>query len=708
MFSTRRSAAGTCGIVAAGFSGLLLLSIPPSLPVVSAAPQTTLPETALWLLPSKPSVLASGLSDAVRSLAEGDAAGTLSAFTRASADPVLGGYARLYRGRAELALKRYDAAAASARAVIDTVPAGYLGEAALWLLADASEGAAQWENAVRALEALAKLDSSNGALAQLRLARAALKVKDAVTAARAFAAVYYDFPLSDEARAASDELRRLVTVPARESLPRDLARAQRLFSGRRYPEARQAFADLRGLTQGAERAIVDLRLAESDFYLKKYAAARHALRAHGERWSAHRAEAGYFQLGALRGLGNAAAYIADTHTYVDAYPDQPFAEAALNDLGTYFILANDDGKAAGVFAEMYRRFPAGAFADRAAWKAGWWAYRGGDLRRAITLFESAARSMPRADFRPPWLYWAARAHDRLGERDAARLGYQQVIADYRNSYYGRLASRRLASLGPASPPRAAAALPASTWPAIAPGTAPANAPLIRALIGAGLYDDAVFELRRVQKQSGSSPFLEASIANALNRKGELRPAITAMRRAYPQFMGQGGERLPGSILRVIFPLDYWPLLRQHATARKLDPFVVVALVAQESTFQSDVRSAADAWGLMQIIPGTGRVYAAKLGIRPFSTSRLTTPEINVRIGTTYLAELIAQFGELAHAIAAYNAGENRIARWRTERPGVDVDEFIDDIPFPETQNYVKRILGTAEDYRTLYGDESRP
>jgi soluble lytic murein transglycosylase len=82
---------------------------------------------------------------------------------------------------------------------------------------------------------------------------------------------------------------------------------------------------------------------------------------------------------------------------------------------------------------------------------------------------------------------------------------------------------------------------------------------------------------------------------------------------------------------------------------------------------------------------------------------LRQPEINVRIGTQYFRDLIDRFGGAHFALASYNAGESRVDRWTDERPGVPQDEFIDDIPFPETQNYVKRILGTAEDYRALYG-----
>src|SRR5207253_4798002 len=90
----------------------------------------------------------------------------------------------------------------------------------------------------------------------------------------------------------------------------------------------------------------------------------------------------------------------------------------------------------------------------------------------------------------------------------------------------------------------------------------------------------------------------------------------------------------------------------------------------------------------------------------FSINMLTTADTNLKMGTAYFADLVRQFGGAHYALATYNAGPSRIARWIAEKPGLDPDEFIDDIPFPETQNYVKRILGQAEDYRRLYANES--
>jgi soluble lytic murein transglycosylase len=243
---------------------------------------------------------------------------------------------------------------------------------------------------------------------------------------------------------------------------------------------------------------------------------------------------------------------------------------------------------------------------------------------------------------------------------------------------------------------------------------PPNEALIRALIGAHLYEQADSELRYAQRVWGDSPAIQATRAWLSHQRGQsesgmrrfqlLRGAITTMRRAYPQFMAAGGEDLPRDILTVIFPMAYWDLIRKHAAARDLDPYLVAALIAQESTFVPDIVSSARAVGLMQLMPATARQYARRVGLR-YSAALMRNPEASIRMGTAYFADKIREFGEVHLALASYNAGERPVRTWLAERPGIPRDEFIDDIPYPETQNYVKRIMGTADDYRRLYGRE---
>lgn len=670
---------------------------------IIAHAQSALSADDLWLAPSTDPVAPSDLARAAGMVADGRAAEALPILVRQTGDPELGGYAHLYLGRAQLALGHEEQALTSARIILEHTPGGYLGEAGLWLLADASEAAGKWPDAARALQALAGLKLASPQAAYVRLGRAAEKVRDDALARGAYAKVYYEWPLSAEAGDAEAGLSRLGGPMIADVDRMELARAQILYAGRQYADARKGFQSLRSRATGDERWVLDLRMAQCDYYLRRYPAAREALTKYVDQAPGAHVEAEYFLLSTLRAQNRGAEYVSSVEKFVQTYGTSPLAETALNELATYYILQDDDARAADVFSQMYASFPSGSFADRAAWKAGWWAYKSGNFREAIRLFESAATAMRRADYRSAWVYWAARAYEGLNDREGAIAAYRRVIADYRNSYYGREAARAIQRL--AGERGSVALVSAARTPAlsIAAGPAPLNARLIRRLLEAGMYDDAIAEIRKVQAESGNAPILDATIAYALNRKGELRPAITAMRRAYPQFMAEGGEQLPRRILSVIFPVAHWDLIQRYAVDRRLDPFTVAALVAQESTFQADVRSSANAWGLMQILPSTGRRYAPRVGVRPFSTARLTDPEVNVRIGTAFFADLVQQFNDVASALAAYNAGESRVVRWRAERPGAPRDEFIDDIPFPETQNYVKRIIGTAEDYRALYG-----
>ncbi len=686
-------------------AGVIWPAVPrPDMAAAATDTPTAPPLSALWLAPpASPGI--SALANAVDDLADDNAARAIPVLGRAAeAHDGLQGYALLYLGRAQLAVNRSDDARATARRLLGTAPTGYLADAARWLAADAAEAAGDWAASVESLRALVAASPVEPARAHLRLGLAAANVNDRELAIASFRTVYFDYPVSSQATDAAAELAKLdvrLEPASADELPRHLARAQALYDARQYTDARAAFARAQPAATGGDRQRIDLRVAECDYFLKHYPAAMAELRPLLEATP----EAEFFYFNALRETGRGTDYVARARSFVDGHPADPFAELALNDLGTHFLVTGEDEQAAAAFAALYERFPEGPHADRAAWKAGWWKYKKAEYAETVRIFEAAAHAFPRNDYRPAWLYWAARAQERLGQKDVATDTFRRVIADYRNSYYGRQAARAMADLvpgfGKVEPVGRTEPL------SVDPGDPPTNAAIIRALLDGGLYDAAIMEIRKAQLETGPAPILDATMAYALNRKGDLRGAIIRMRRAYPQFLADGGETLPEEIRRVIFPVAYWDIIDRYATAQKLDPYVMAALIAQESTFQPEVRSSAGAWGLMQILPSTGRQVARRLGIRPFTTARLKQPEVNVHIGMVTFAGLLSQYGSLAPALAAYNAGDSRVTRWLSERRDFDQDEFVDDIPFPETQNYVKRILGTAEDYRALY-DGRRP
>ena len=210
-----------------------------------------------------------------------------------------------------------------------------------------------------------------------KLADAARAAGDRKKAAEALLRVYYEYPLTDSAVAAAADLEPLRDLIVRQSYKADLGRAVQLYGARRYADARTAFAALQPELSGDDKELAELRIAESDHFLQRYQQAVDRLRPWVDR-GARQAEARFFMLSALRGLGRNDEFLALTRALVNEFPDSSWSEEALNNLGTYYILENDDESAAAAFAELYEKFPTGPRAERAAWKAGWWSYKNGD------------------------------------------------------------------------------------------------------------------------------------------------------------------------------------------------------------------------------------------------------------------------------------------------------------------------------------------
>jgi soluble lytic murein transglycosylase len=672
----------------------------------------------LWMAPEKGRVRTAAeanLATAIKMMGDSSYAKALNLLTHpatAQQGP-LAAYVDYYKGLAQLKLGRAADARTTFQALQARTLSGFLVEASALREAEASEALNDHVASVAVYERLSGMKTTAPDQVLSNLAKAAKAAGDVDKARAAYERLYYEYPFSELASTAADELGAEPILPGNPAVRREMGRAERLFAAKQYTPARAAFERLRSATSGDERDLVRLRLAESDYYLKKFRIARDALKPFTEEGS-HKSEALYFYALVQRDLGERADYFTLMRRVIAEFPTDRWAEEALNHLANTYVVSDDDAAADQAYRELYEKFPSSRYAERAAWKIGWRAYRMGDFKETAYVFSRASADFPRSDYRPSWLYWAGRAHDALGDKAQAQARFTLAATDYLNSYYGRLALTRLDGRAPERRlvvnVRRGAAPPADV--PLPPSTLPANAGVIRELLVAQMYDLAIDELRYAQTMWGDSSPIGATMAWAYREQGKTqtgsaqfslyRGAINLMKRAYPQYLAAGGEQLPRDILRIIFPIAYWESIQKYSAENGLDPYVVAALAAQESTFVANIRSPAKAVGLLQLEPPTARQVAKRLNMK-YTSTMLTDPEANLRLGTAYLAAKVREFGDLHLVLASYNAGERPVHRWVDERPSLPREEFIDDIPYPETQNYVKRILGTAEDYRRIYG-----
>ena len=156
------------------------------------------------------------------------------------------------------------------------------------------------------------------------------------------------------------------------------------------------------------------------------------------------------------------------------------------------------------------------------------------------------------------------------------------------------------------------------------------------------------------------------------------------------------EAKPGWWQRLWYPLRYEQIVRGHARNYHLDPALLAAVIYQESKFKADAKSHQGAIGLMQLLPDTAKGIALHTGGTAFRVEDLYDPEINVRYGAWYLRHLLRTYGDERTALAAYNAGQATVDRWRRDGTGIE---------FPETRAYVSRVEDLKEIYRDAYGSE---
>jgi len=293
--------------------------------------------------------------------------------------------------------------------------------------------------------------------------------------------------------------------------------------------------------------------------------------------------------------------------------------------------------------------------------------------------ESIDRMSFGAAHQPAWVYWYGRSLAVQGEEMGSRAYFLRIAGQ--TDFYGLLAAEELGYV---------LALPDITHvPTEEEVTAAAEDPGLRRaleLIRLGIRVEGVREWLFAIRSFDDARLLAA--AELARRNGVYDRAIHTADRT---------SRLHNFTLR--YPMPYQEVFRGYAATHGVDEAWVLGLVRQESRFNTDARSSAGAAGIMQVMPHTARYVAGKIGLRNYR-QKVTEVETNVTLGTGYLKLVMEQLGHPVLASAAYNAGPTRARRWRDDKP-LEGAIYIETIPFPETRDYVKKVMANAAYYAAV-------
>ena len=503
-----------------------------------------------------------------------------------------------------------------------------------------------------------------------------------------------DYPATPQGKEAAPRLRKLAgsLPPAtpEEKMGRDLKKALVLFEAGEHRAAVKLFqALLLRKPKPADASLIRVRLGRSLIAMDKDAQAKAVLTAVG-KGSAVEPEAAYHLARLRAGKPTSPAAYSSVAT---RFPGTSWGEEALLDAAAYYARSGKDQDSLPYYRRIYEGYPQGKYIDPASFRVGFADYRARRFDKAAEIFEAAAKVRNSNLWRPAFLYWAGRARREAGQEERGKALLEDVLTRYKYAYHGIRAREALGRVPSGS---------SSTHPAPPEGLPVVPEPYrtrVRNLLLIERLQEAMDELAGAPP----SPTVQATRSWIFWRQHQLRPAITAMKRAYPEWVTESGDALPDPVWQILFPLQYGDRLAANAAASAVDPSLVAAVILQESTFDAGAVSGAGAHGLMQLMPPTGRDLARGVGIKKLQVAQLHEPEIGLKLGTIYLAEMIDRFGgKVERAVAAYNAGPRRVAVWNLARPGMTAEEFVDSIPFSETRTYVMLVLAAQEQYRRIY------
>ena len=624
--------------------------------------------------------------------------GAIESLQAAAADPgVLGDYVFFYLGQAQLDGHDLDAAGANFARVVARYPESVLAGRAELAAANIALTRNQADQARRG--ALAALDMPGQAgvqaPARLILARAYIALGQPQEAYGQLQEIRHDHP-----HGASDAAARV--------LEKSLLRTN--------PEVADT-SSLSYLTQEAQLSLTEGQTGDA------YAAAERALAleppanvraamlwvqaksSRGQPDRQERAFKSYLAIGgakapdALFDLARLYWHRKDTagardyfRQLIARYPGSAMAGAMLRIGRTY----EDEGRfdqARSAYLQLVASRPHSQPAADARFRAVWLLYRHQRFGEAASGFEAMKPRAADASERAMYDYWDARSLEQAGQGDRARELFSSLAYSTTTNYYPAIAGRRVGEPRIDLP---GAALETADPPGAAAGRASFHLQRALALKALALHQLELAELRRLQQVAEDSRAMRLFLLAEFQEAGGYNDAMVMA----------GGMAARGEISnrlaeRIRYPRAFWSDFSRAAARTGVKPGLLLSLARQESLFDPTARSIADARGVMQLLPSTAEKVAVRSGV---SQSRidLYDPALNIELGSANLKMLLAMFnGNQFRTIAAYNAGEEAVQRWDARYPGPD-DEWVENIEYAETRNYVKKVVGGIREYQMLY------
>ncbi|GAM11507.1 soluble lytic murein transglycosylase [Geobacter sp. OR-1] len=615
--------------------------------------------------------------------------------------PILADYALYFQARSLNALKRYDDALIPLQELLKLYPDTPVKRQAMILLADTLYEQNNFKAATSAYQKFIETypSGSDALNAQYRIALCREALGEPASAAKILRTLWLTSPASTQAAAAKDDLKRLTAAgsPPETYTGEELfRRASTLLDLKKYSQAVTAFKDIPRSGQSKEFINrLDLKYGQAVYRSRNYRDAEDifAKTAATTKNPAQAAEAVYW---IARCRDKCDRHEEAVKTFLQVPDRWPKANEADNAILEAALITKSDqqwSETLSLLQRLLKEYPDSNLKKQAWWEAGWSGYKLRDLQTAGYYFAKLAECDPNRDRA---LYWLSRVRALSGDGQGAQAAYATLLRDFPMSFYALANTGGDENRDPGHPDKAK--LPAITGDTLETLPLPVNNDRIKALITFGLYEEARKELT-IAKAKTTDVVKLLGIARLYLEMEDYNGAYNLVGRDPGKFAAKDLRQT----LALQFPRPFQESAAKHAGSNNLPLALVYAVIKAESSFSPAAVSPAGAVGLMQLMPSTAAMLEGA-GRKTLPLERLKEPELNIGFGTRHMKDLITQYNtNIVAVIASYNAGGGTVNRWLQRFGTLPADEFIEQIPYGETRDYVKKVLTSAAIYARLYG-----
>jgi len=420
-------------------------------------------------------------------------------------------------------------------------------------------------------------------------------------------------------------------------------------------------------------------------------------------------KANYLGGNSLRVLGERYLAIDKYEKIIGQYPENYYARQSYLRLAESYFQLKETEKGISLWRELISKYPNSYESMTSLWNLARYYTKSNTDSKALDYYQELSERFSQSRLGDDALYWKGKILEKMGSDEEAKIAYEKLIREYPLSYYAeRIREQRsdVSFVWPVSFSKKEDFINLEEFlTKYDKIEEKGQLSLLKAELfeEISFYKESIVELREALNYNSGNIFLLFKLSDIYKKNKDYNDSLNYSEIIFNYLKeNRQLEELPLELWESLYPLYYEDVIRERALEYEIDPLLVLAMIREESRFNSWNESVAGARGLMQIIFSTGEWIAQKLNVEDFNDEMLFDPEVNIDLGCWYIYYLTERFSnDSVLVISGYNAGPGTTSKWLKQYDRSDLDNFVENVPYSETREHIKKVMKSYQMYKRL-------